>query len=583
MADTNGDFESLSALDKLVSDKTSEDATGETNSLEENAQKPLNDSNLSIDDHSLDNGFPNSSLGEYDLHLSETSAGLNNTSDCDNLEKENIPVRSEYENKDISINTNSTSEDSQMVVERDMENFSLQLGEDSELEDRGENGETTLSALTTDESDFLNRIPNPENTLPTDAINNNEDKSMDFMNIQSDVNMDINSVSTDEINPTLSELSTNDKPGSNTQDANDDAVESFDMSTGVPADEERITEHTSNTENINDASEPDMNNLLEPESLENNSISESQPMEAESLQEKEHNESDNLSHAEAEETLEPEKLLSNSLAQDNIEESELESEVMQTEGALQPDAFQTDHLESEKHQEDSLTMQKSHLDSLEHNQTIESEVLRSETLSNDAHEPDPMDNETLQSNTMESDALQSESLEDINMNSSDIHKENEIQDSTSSFVDQSTDANAVSEALPVERESTVSASGQLEESDESNMARESPQLPTPSSGSLPTAPTPPIVQTSAANSEGVTSGSECNSDNSTGEGKVTVGQGDVTVGDFNWDSVKCVYCDALVIDQEPKLLPCLHSACHKCVSHEAAQPAMKDEDIVPSK
>ena len=53
---------------------------------------------------------------------------------------------------------------------------------------------------------------------------------------------------------------------------------------------------------------------------------------------------------------------------------------------------------------------------------------------------------------------------------------------------------------------------------------------------------------------------------------------------FSWDSVHCVFCDSSALDQEPKLLPCLHSACNKCLTHEAAEPEMnKDEDIVASK
>ncbi|KAK3853270.1 hypothetical protein Pcinc_040183, partial [Petrolisthes cinctipes] len=50
---------------------------------------------------------------------------------------------------------------------------------------------------------------------------------------------------------------------------------------------------------------------------------------------------------------------------------------------------------------------------------------------------------------------------------------------------------------------------------------------------------------------------------------------------FTWDSARCVFCEAAALDQEPKLLPCLHSACNKCLTHEAAEPEInKDEDIV---
>ena len=73
--------------------------------------------------------------------------------------------------------------------------------------------------------------------------------------------------------------------------------------------------------------------------------------------------------------------------------------------------------------------------------------------------------------------------------------------------------------------------------------------------------------------------------NDGGEGSVSGGTASPEDDNmFNWESVHCVFCSALVTDQEPKLLPCLHSACHKCLNHEAAEPEMnKDEDIVASK
>lgn len=69
------------------------------------------------------------------------------------------------------------------------------------------------------------------------------------------------------------------------------------------------------------------------------------------------------------------------------------------------------------------------------------------------------------------------------------------------------------------------------------------------------------------------------------EGKVTGGTGDSTEEDsFCWETVTCIFCDSLVVEQEPKLLPCLHSACNKCLTHEASESIMnKDEDIVESK
>lgn len=68
-----------------------------------------------------------------------------------------------------------------------------------------------------------------------------------------------------------------------------------------------------------------------------------------------------------------------------------------------------------------------------------------------------------------------------------------------------------------------------------------------------------------------------------GEGSVSGTGAPVTEDQFTWDTVHCVFCDSSVLDQEPKLLPCLHSACNKCLTHEAAEPEMnKDEDIVAS-
>ncbi|KAG0718266.1 hypothetical protein GWK47_007791 [Chionoecetes opilio] len=69
-----------------------------------------------------------------------------------------------------------------------------------------------------------------------------------------------------------------------------------------------------------------------------------------------------------------------------------------------------------------------------------------------------------------------------------------------------------------------------------------------------------------------------------GEGSVSGTGGPVSEEQFSWDTVHCVFCESSALDQEPKLLPCLHSACNKCLTHEAAEPEMnKDEDIVASK
>ena len=137
----------------------------------------------------------------------------------------------------------------------------------------------------------------------------------------------------------------------------------------------------------------------------------------------------------------------------------------------------------------------------------------------------------------------------------------------------------------IERETTVTASGQASDESVQNSTRESPQLPTPSSGNDGNLSTPAVASASAANSDcsdnGHSGDSSC--DNSNGEGKVTVGRGDAGVEEFNWENVTCVYCDSLVVENEPKLLPCLHSACNRCITNEASQPLSKDEDIVPGK
>ena len=131
-------------------------------------------------------------------------------------------------------------------------------------------------------------------------------------------------------------------------------------------------------------------------------------------------------------------------------------------------------------------------------------------------------------------------------------------------------------------EMTIHDSDQVKERSEMS---ESPQLPTPSIAALPSVLTPPTIEDNSAIENNIdcpdnSSQADC-SETGNGESKVSGGQGNVGIEEFNWDSVRCVYCDSLVIENEPKLLPCLHSACHKCVSHEASQPAMKDEDIVP--
>lgn len=89
-----------------------------------------------------------------------------------------------------------------------------------------------------------------------------------------------------------------------------------------------------------------------------------------------------------------------------------------------------------------------------------------------------------------------------------------------------------------------------------------------------------LVQEPEAMVEG---GGDSSASSGGGEGSVSGTGAPVTEEQFTWDAVRCVFCDSSVLDQEPKLLPCLHSACNKCLTHEAAEPEMnKDEDIVAS-
>lgn len=84
--------------------------------------------------------------------------------------------------------------------------------------------------------------------------------------------------------------------------------------------------------------------------------------------------------------------------------------------------------------------------------------------------------------------------------------------------------------------------------------------------------------------EAMEGGGDSSASSGGGEGSVSGTAGAGPEEQFSWDSVHCVFCDSSALDQEPKLLPCLHSACNKCLTHEAAEPEMnKDEDIVASK
>lgn len=48
-----------------------------------------------------------------------------------------------------------------------------------------------------------------------------------------------------------------------------------------------------------------------------------------------------------------------------------------------------------------------------------------------------------------------------------------------------------------------------------------------------------------------------------------------------WTSVKCVFCDAvLVLNDQPRLLECLHTACSPCVSAKLNEPNQDPGDVV---
>ncbi|XP_042240001.1 transcription intermediary factor 1-alpha-like isoform X2 [Homarus americanus] len=81
--------------------------------------------------------------------------------------------------------------------------------------------------------------------------------------------------------------------------------------------------------------------------------------------------------------------------------------------------------------------------------------------------------------------------------------------------------------------------------------------------------------------EAMEGGGDSSASSGGGEGSVSGTGAPEAEDQFSWDNVHCVFCDSSAMDQEPKLLPCLHSACNKCLTHEAAEPDMnKDEDVV---
>ena len=78
---------------------------------------------------------------------------------------------------------------------------------------------------------------------------------------------------------------------------------------------------------------------------------------------------------------------------------------------------------------------------------------------------------------------------------------------------------------------------------------------------------------------------ESDSSGQSGEGGVSGGTGtSLEEESFCWETVTCIFCESLVADEEPKLLPCLHSACNKCLTREASESVKnKDQEVVESK
>nr|XP_045613076.1 E3 ubiquitin-protein ligase TRIM33-like isoform X2 [Procambarus clarkii] len=116
---------------------------------------------------------------------------------------------------------------------------------------------------------------------------------------------------------------------------------------------------------------------------------------------------------------------------------------------------------------------------------------------------------------------------------------------------------------------------------------ESEQIETTRSWTVPekdTLPNDENIETGSQEAETevmMEGGGDSSASSGGGEGSVSGTGAPEPEDQFSWDSVHCVFCDSSAMDQEPKLLPCLHSACSKCLTHEAAEPEMnKDEDIV---
>lgn len=501
MAESNIDFEPLSALQNLVANKINsnencsfEKGNGIT-ATEDEIETKLNAIETfdeSIENHELDNGFTNNSMDADQMD----AECFNPPSESDMIDHKNG-----HNQDQLSVSENAPLDELHLndSLNEDNDSFSLQLRDDSELEDRGEescnednpepgitteflNSDLTLSsgaAVTKDdkEEDPLHPATSLYKSQPDNDMINGEKHNLDFLN-----NMD-NTLDIDIKTNGLSE-SINDR-------INASSLENYDS---------KISGEASNNVSLINYIQESSNSVLEDDNLV----------------------SKNLDELPEQPILENEN--SNS---DETVQLKLGSDT-QLEGCKLMDS------------KNSSTMQSTETTdiSMEPLQSIHTDINYS------SHDNE---NDISQLDNMQEKAFEPEEPHDC-----------------------------------MDTEPTVTASGQAEESDD-NQPSESPQLPTPSTDSAPAAATSPIAPSNSLTTDNTNHGDCSSNDNSNGEGKVTVGHGDVGVTDFNWESIQCVYCDTLVLDQEPKLLPCLHSACHKCVSHEAAQPAMKDEDIVPSK
>ncbi|XP_037781498.1 E3 ubiquitin-protein ligase TRIM33-like isoform X4 [Penaeus monodon] len=143
----------------------------------------------------------------------------------------------------------------------------------------------------------------------------------------------------------------------------------------------------------------------------------------------------------------------------------------------------------------------------------------------------------------------------------------------------------VDSALPNEAMPAVSSEHLVGEQHEGEQLSESEPMETESSwaGDKEPLPNDSGNETSVRDREAeeTLGGGDSSTSSGGGEGSVSGTGAPETEEQFSWDNVRCVFCDASAIDQEPKLLPCLHSACNKCLTHEAAEPEMnKDDEIV---